>query len=438
MKEEKKHDSVYKFTRVPKIARTPDELLAEVERQMGGQLTENTLSSEQHSVFTRVLEWHSMRSELLTLGGFAGTGKSTLISVLAGHLRHDDVAFCAFTGKATQVLRRKFREANVPMGKRDIQTIHALMYDPITDEKTGSVVTWERKNSLDKELIVIDEASMLDKTLFDDLSAYGIPMLAVGDHGQLPPITGNFNLMEKPMLRLETIHRQAEGNPILALSAFVRRTGQIPRTHFCDDSLAIQVLPPNALTDVVFSLFSGQDVRYDDVGLLAYTNLERIELNDLARVARWGKDIDVRPLVGDQLICLRNCENSIFNGMRGTLVSLDEGYETKNHYWGKVLFEDDEIMVEGPICKVQLGREGTIKDFDEYFMLTGQRVRSWQAMGLLMDWGYALTVHKAQGSSFDHVVLVNEPPRHMSLDMKKRAVYTAVTRAARYLAVVQP
>ena len=438
MAEKKEHESIYRFTRVSKVARTPDELLAEVERQMGGQLTENTLSAEQRDVLHQICKWHELGGELLTLGGYAGVGKSTLISVLAGHLRNEDVAFCAFTGKATQVLRRKFREANVPVGKRDIQTIHALMYEPIVDKKTGSVIEWEKKTSLDKELIVVDEASMLDKTLFDDLSSYGIPMLAVGDHGQLPPVSGNFNLMEKPMLRLETIHRQAEGSPILALSAFVRRTGQVPRTHFCDDSLAIQVLPPDALTDVVFSLFSGKGVRYDDVGLLAYTNAERIELNDLARTARWGRDIDVRPLVGDQLICLRNAENSIFNGMRGTLLSLDTGYETKNHYWGKVLFEDDEIMVEGPICKAQFGREGTIKDFDEYFRLTGQRVRSWQAMGLLMDWGYALTVHKAQGSSFDHVVLVNEPPRHMSLDMKKRAVYTAVTRAARYLAVLQP
>jgi ATP-dependent exoDNAse (exonuclease V) alpha subunit len=162
-----------------------------------------------------------------------------------------------------------------------------------------------------------------------------------------------------------------------------------------------------------------------------------VELNTSARRAFWGTDFTPGLKVGDQIICLKNVEGTIFNGMRGVIQALDPSYETKFHYYGKVLFEDDEIMVEGPICKPQFGLDSTIRDFNEYENITGLRVRSWQSIGLLLDFGYALTVHKSQGSSFEHVVVVHDPPARMDFDTKKRALYTAVTRCSKYLAVLQ-
>jgi exodeoxyribonuclease-5 len=435
---EKKEGSPYKFTRVPKLVKKEEELLADIERQMGGQMAENTLSKEQREVFEAVVSWYERRGDsgVLTVGGYAGVGKSTLISVLAHHYRDESVAFCALTGKATSVLRKKFAEAGVVAFAHETSTLHSLLYRPITDSKTGALVEWKRRYDLDSySLIVVDEASMLDKTLFDDLQAHGVPILAVGDHGQLPPITGNFNLMKNPDYKLETIHRQAADSPILALSALVRRTGQIPR--FCADGHEVQVLPYDQLHDVVFSLFGHKGLRYDDVGLLVFTNRERIALNDLARTARWGKTVFSGPLVGDQVILLKNVEGHIFNGMRGIITHLDPAYETKYNYYGKVLFEDEEIEVEGPICRAQFGQPGTIKDFNDYLRLTGRRVHNWDSIGLLMDYGYAMTIHKAQGSSYEHVIVVNDVPRAMDFDTKKRALYTAITRASKYLVVLQ-
>src|SRR5208282_6828508 len=77
-------------------------------------------------------------------------------------------------------------------------------------------------------LIIVDEASMVADDMVRDLQSFHVPILAVGDHGQLPPVGGVGSLMKNPMLRLEQIHRQAEGNPIIALSKMIREQGRIP------------------------------------------------------------------------------------------------------------------------------------------------------------------------------------------------------------------
>lgn len=401
---------------------------------MGGRMTEASLSAEQRVVFDHVSHWYERNTvshPVLTLGGYAGTGKSTLVSVLAGKYADERIAFTAYTGKATSVLRTKLRDAHVP-GALDIKTLHALMYHPLS-MANGDIAGWRRRAHLDHDLIIVDEASMLDEQLFTDLRSYGIPILAVGDHGQLPPVIGSFNLMEKPELRLETIHRQAAGSPILALADVVRRTGQVPRL---ENSLELQVLPHDQLPNVLDSLFTTEGIRHSDIGLLCYTNRERVELNARARRARWGDLFDDIPLEGDQVICLRNVEGAIFNGMRGELTRAEN--TSVLHYDGKVLFAEDEVEVTGPICKAQFGQDKTFRNFDDFQRATGHRPWNWDSVGLLMDFGYALTIHKSQGSSMEHVIVAAyDLPNRIDFDTKKRALYTAITRCSKYLVVLQ-
>lgn len=429
-----KEVSPYKFRYVEKVAKSKHDVLRAVERAMGAQMTEGTLSAEQREVFDAICRWYETDSStqpVLTMGGYAGTGKSTLVSVLANKYIDDAIVFCAFTGKATSVLRTKLGEANLARTP-EVQTLHSLIYQPISDQASGRVLEWKKRFHLDYDLIVVDEASMLTEELFDDLRSFGIPILAVGDHGQLPPISGSFNLMEKPHLRLEKIHRQAEDSPILALADFVRRVGQIPRL---DNTPELQVVSSKYIDGICDSLFADASIEHGDLGLLCYSNRQRIELNEKARRARWGSDFTHAPIEGDQVICLRNEAGRIYNGMRGKLTSYKDSAVL--HYSGVVLFEDDEVEVEGPICKVQFGLDRTIQDFKHFYQLTQYNVKSWQALGLLFDYGYALTGHKAQGSEFDHVVVDTELPHRLSLDEKRRWLYTAFTRASRYLCILQ-
>src|SRR5260221_14195859 len=68
---------------------------------------------------------------------------------------------------------------------------------------------------------------MVDSLIWEHLLSYQKPIIVVGDHGQLTPIKGNFNLMQKPDVTLDEIHRQAKNNPIIAVSIQAREKGEI-------------------------------------------------------------------------------------------------------------------------------------------------------------------------------------------------------------------
>ena len=431
-------ESPFKFRRVPRQLSVEEE----AERALGGHLTENSLTSEQHAVFMQICSWYekgeedawtSPHSLIKTLGGYAGVGKSTLLSVLAGKYDSKRVAFAAYTGKATSVLRRKLIEANNTAHLSSVSTLHSLLYMPIINHETGEVTGWTKQLALPFDLIVVDEASMVDEKMLEDLKSFDIPILAVGDHGQLPPVQGSFNLMENPELRLETIHRVADDSPILHLSAMVRRFGQVPRhTH---DGRAVQILPLHRLGSLVAQLAEHPNISFENIGFICYTNRERVDINRMVRQCRWG-DMEAPLYVGDTVICLKNVDNTIFNGMRGVVHRLDDELETETHYYADVFFEEDEVMATGPILKKQFDRDTTIKNYEDAAQ-GSFRPRNWNQVGFLFDYGYALTVHKSQGSQFEHVIVLNNFPRGLDDSTRRRALYTAVTRCSAYLVVLQ-
>ena len=193
-----------------------------------------------------------------TCGGFAGVGKSSLLrrllKVPPGPFNISPVAYCCYTGRASSVLsspgssrphvsRRQvercgagkaltgrfknlFYSASSPEADMPYcGTIHRLLYRPVIHDKTEELKRgWVKRDELDRKykLIIVDEASMVSDDLLRDLQFHGAPILAVGDHGQLPPVMASGDLMQKPMLRLEKIHRQAEGSPIIRLAHWVR------------------------------------------------------------------------------------------------------------------------------------------------------------------------------------------------------------------------
>ena len=189
------------------------------------------LSKDQSEAFDDISEWyvyHQQSVPFLTMGGYAGTGKTTLMSYLYSKFNQSTIAYCAYTGKAASVLRTKLNERNENIETNSsVSTIHSLIYKPILDAQ-GKVIGWTRKPNIDADLVVIDEASMVGQSVHDDLMSYGVPILYVGDHGQLPPVTEGFNLMDEPMIRLETPHRFSENIPLIKLSMLARVDGKIP------------------------------------------------------------------------------------------------------------------------------------------------------------------------------------------------------------------
>lgn len=385
------------------------------------------LTNEQKNVLVAMVDWlRGGKKQFLTVGGFAGTGKTTLTaqfrSVLHKLLPSTQVAFCAYTGKASRVLQNALQQSGAVFEGDSVSTIHSLIYAPITSGI--SVTGWRLKEAVYTDVIVVDEASMVDKKIWTDLLSFGKPVLAVGDHGQLPPIDGQFNLMNNPELRLETIHRQAEDNPIIHLSLLARKEGVIPVGRFGPGVRKLDRYDSSSASEVEECLRGYSS----ELLILAGYNQSRLKLNQTVRAFM---DMDgEKPKVGDCVICLRNnWEKGIYNGMTGNLsrlIPVQNGGGDVDWYEAEIGLDDGEVYA-GKISAHQFGEPSTLSS---YHNLKGK------ALGDLWDFGYALTVHKAQGSQSPKVLLFEERNKHMSDDDWRRWLYTGVTRAEKELTIV--
>jgi exodeoxyribonuclease-5 len=380
------------------------------------------LSDDQNTVYKGMVDWVKNPAGVLKVGGYAGTGKTTLLAKLIQDFGEHRFVCATFTGRAANVLAQK-------IGVSSVQTIHRTIYRP-TENRDGTTRFELREDwSPGEKIFVIDEASMVSEDLLSDIMAFGMPILAVGDHGQLPPIDGFSVLMDNPDLRLEKIHRQAEGSPIIELSRLIREKGRVP------------IPPPKGIRHLSWGAFKEEladnfarasDEDMHDQVVLTYKNSTRTKVNMLAREARYGEASNDRPHVGDMVVCLRNMP-PIFNGMRGTLKRIGKRYQYGAEL--EVSYPDDGILHSGPVVYKQFGRETTfssLEDLRKEKIVVGRDVR---AAGAFYDYGYALTVHKAQGSGFRKVYWIRERGRGTEEDFMKWC-YTAVTRASEELTIV--
>jgi len=384
------------------------------------------LSSDQKFALGNLLAWFKAeeKQRYITLGGYAGTGKTTLISVLRKKLHEENkklrISFCSYTGKAARVLRNKLVESKSVYETDFVGTIHSLIYSPIVDEKTEEIIGWKRKEEIEADLIIIDEASMVDFEIWNDLLSYGIPIVAVGDHGQLPPIRGNFNLMEKPHLKLEEIHRQARENPIINLSILARNEGKIPFGVFGKN---IQKISGKDIESQEMVAELLQNYKNSTLILCGY-NKTRVKLNNFIRGSLNFES--PFPQANDRVICLRNNHiKKIFNGMIGTVQTI----ETKDENWYKVRISMDgeDKNYKGYVFSQQ---------FNQIQGINFTQDRKLAKQGDLFDFGYALTVHKAQGSQAKRVVLFEERFAKMDDEQWRRWLYTGITRAEEELFII--
>jgi exodeoxyribonuclease V len=411
-------------------------------------ITVKDLSFDQREAYDSIVKWIANKgpTPVLTLGGYAGTGKSTVTGIIGSLEALQPIAFVTYTGKASSVLRKKLgvrtRNFTCTEDRGDDQmsycgTIHSLIYQPIIEN--GVVTEWELRTELDADykLIVIDEASMVDDDMLIQLRGFGIPILAVGDHGQLPPVSGYGSLMDDPMLRLEKIHRQAEGNPIIALSKAIRETGRF-------DSKASEWITYGRLSDLNVYLAKRYTLKTDlnKLVTICYTNSRRVHTNAVTRsiLKRPGP-----PTAKEQIVCLKNIKGtSIYNGMRGIIHTMN-GRDEKFPWQMKanVDFVEDALLDQNVLmCVAQFGCDKTLdfERFAERLMQIAKKdihVYSWSQVGHLFDFGYAMTAHKCQGSQFDDVLLTVERPSRVDEDGYRRWCYTAVTRASSHLTVLR-
>lgn len=385
-------------------------------------MSQISVTTDQKEILRAVLEWLAAgKKPYLTFGGYAGTGKSTLIAFLRLILKTKKpqwkVAFSAYTGKASQVLDEKLKAAGTRQPKDWVGTLHALLYSPVLSP-AGEIAGWAKKDKLDYDLIIVDEASMVTEEIWRDLRSYGVPILAVGDHGQLPPIEGKFNLMAEPELILTKIHRQAAGSPIIQAATLARVNGFVPVRRFGPGVEKFD----SSNSDAQMQIESFFETFKPGTLFLTSMNRTRIGINRSIRQSQYREGD--KPEAGDIIICLKNnWRKGIYNGLVGKIAHLEgipncDGDCTLLN--AQVVDFGGRKLYSGPIAL-------------EAFNQSDREKLRFPREAAVFDYGYALTVHKAQGSQAEKVILIEERNRHMSDEDWARWLYTAITRAEKEL-----
>jgi exodeoxyribonuclease-5 len=368
-----------------------------------GPLPQPQWSTEQSNALDAVGRWlKAGEPQVFRLFGYAGVGKTTLARHVA-EAAQGETAFAAFTGKAALVMRSK--------GCAGASTIHALIYRASEGEEGAPTFTLNRDGPASRAaLIVIDECSMVDAELGRDLLSFGKPILVLGDPAQLPPVKGGgFFTEAEPDLMLTEIHRQAENDPIIRLSQIVRSGGELAYGDYGESRIVRRIE------------IDAADVLAADQVLVGVNRTRRLYNQRIRELLGMAEAL---PVAGDKLVCLRNDRvKGLINGGLWRVEAL--GGMRKEFVRMTLRAEDDVGRAQAKVAVLKQFFEGA-----EAGLSYPQRRESDE-----FDYGYALTVHKAQGSQWDSVMLFDESRAFR--EHRARWLYTGLTRAARKLTLVR-
>lgn len=347
--------------------------------------------------------------QVFRLFGYAGTGKTTLAKELAASVR-GTVLFATFTGKASLVLRQK--------GCDDASTIHSLIYKVEVNERTGEATFSLNLESplIDAALLIVDEVSMVGAELAGDLLSFGKRVLVLGDPAQLPPVKDEgFFINSAPDVMLTEVHRQAKDNPIIRMSMDIREGGRLSPGQY-GESLVI------GRADVGFDQLQERVLSADQ--LLCGLNRTRIAYNRRIRALKGleGNAETWHPTIGDRLICLKNKrDKAIFNGGMWLADKVGDKF-------GCLSIEITSLDEERDPLTVEVAEE---------FFVGAEHKIEWRERRKYDEFtfGWAITCHKSQGSQWPSVIIFDESGAFR--DSRSNWLYTAVTRAAEKVTVVQ-
>jgi exodeoxyribonuclease-5 len=383
------------------------------------------------STITRASDWSDQQLDALDaveawlddggedyfyLAGYAGTGKTTLAAEIAER-QGGDVVFGALTGKAAAVMAQR--------GCAGAATIDSLIYraaievscaqrppcaNPPCKERCRHARERYAGRELNKDsvvkgadLCIVDEVSMVGSEMGHDLLSFRTPLLVLGDKAQLPPIgDGGFFTNGKPDFQLTQVHRQALGSPVIELATRARKELPLKYGGYGDSAVVDEVRVKEMLN-------------FDQV--IVGTHRTRHSLNKKIRKALgYG---GTTPERGEKVIALRN--NRKLGLRNGTLWTVMEAGKSDDGFVDMVVASESGDGLPVTVIAPEAG-------FTSYDGHGGD------LPGHPFAFGYAITCHKAQGSQWDSVLVIDESG--VFREHRWHWLYTAITRAVRRVVVL--
>ena len=361
----------------------------------------------------------ALQNNILIISGGPGTGKTTIIKAICELYRMKyklsqgdlirEVALLAPTGRAS---KRMMESSGVKAS-----TIHRfLKWNKDTD--TYQV---NERNKSDVKLVIIDEVSMLDTYLFDNLLKglrIDTKIVLVGDEDQLPSVGAGQVLKDLisskkiNLIRLEELYRQKENSNIITLAYDIKKEYLDTSIFNVEKDLSFIPCPNNKVKDNIIEVINNLSKKEkESLQVLApmYKTENGIdELNKLLqdyfnKKASKKDEIYINGVLfreGDKVLQLTNMpDDNVFNGDVGVIDGIVDG-------------KKKEIYV----------------DFD------GNLVKYTPANFASLTHGYAISVHKSQGSEFDVVII--PIVKNFNKMLYKKLIYTAVTRCKKKLFLI--
>lgn len=345
--------------------------------------------------------------------GGPGTGKTTIIKALVKGFQLGGlgrIILCAPTGRAA----KRLTEAT----EFEATTIHRLLV-PVQGSDSYDF-TKNEDDPLDIDVIIIDEASMLNVRLFYFLMA-AIPkeahVIIVGDVDQLPPIGAGFVLKDLlhsdcvPYTRLNQIYRQSSGNTIVE-SAYAINRGEMPNLDSVSEEFSfIPVKSYDMMMKAIIDVYKREQEHVDDeldiqiispmrrgeAGSTLISQYVQQAVNPPDSLKGEARVNGITYRVGDKVIqILNDYELEVFNGEIGVIYAI-----TRTDICIRFIHKEVRLPI------------------DEAHMIMP---------------AYAITVHKSQGSEYG-VVIIPFVPRYGGM-LQRNLLYTAVTRAKRKVIIV--
>ena len=376
-----------------------DSLVKEVEKEKNVALGKEQIDAVKNSV----------DNQISVITGGPGTGKTTILScvlsILLKYYDEDEIALCSPTGKAA-----------IRMSEStgfEASTIHSLL-GVIPNEEKDDDFTFihNESNKLPFNLVVIDEASMIDQKLAVNLFKAlkeNVHIIFVGDINQLPPVGAgyffrdliNFNV---PCVKLIKTYRQSGDSTIIKLAKEIQK-GKITSLKNADDFGFKKLINPEEIVDIYLRGVKSKGI--ENIEILTPQNkgdLGTIKLNNmiLKRILpKEGREINLNGYTfkeGARVIQTKNDYSlGVINGQIGTIKKID--------------------LIEKIV---------TIEYSDKEYKYSPEALKN-------VALGYAITIHKSQGSERKYVIQVCSKEHKMNT---KPLVYTGITRAKEKLIII--